>query len=113
MRQAIAKGVPHETIIDVVQNFVHGFSSDQVCLNASTWSVNHSADPNVKVELSDGKYRVIVLRPMKAGDEIFMDYKHFVMGDFYVKDFCGGAKITDVKTIALTATAEIDKMGAC
>jgi len=98
----VSKGHSRETVVDLIENFMHGFPSDHVCLNCSTWTVNDSAEPNCKVELKDGKYCVITLRPIAAGEELFMDYAKFSMGDFYAKEFCDKNEISEVRTICLS-----------
>lgn len=101
-----AKDVPRETAVDVVENFVHGFSRDHTCLNVSTWSVNHSVEPNVEVNFVDGKYQMTTTKPIEAGEELFMDYEKFVFSEYYTEEFCEKYEIRDVRKIALTAANE-------
>jgi hypothetical protein len=42
--------------------------------NSSRW-INHSCDPNCEAEDDEGRIFIKALRPIKAGDELFFDYK--------------------------------------
>lgn len=42
--------------------------------NASRW-INHGCDPNCETVDDDGTIRVVTLRPIAAGGELFIDYR--------------------------------------
>ena len=42
--------------------------------NASRW-INHACDPNCESDETDGRVVIKALRPIKAGEELFYDYR--------------------------------------
>lgn len=56
--------------------------------------INHSCDPNVEAEIEDGHINIYAIKPIRAGEELYIDY-----GDEYFDEFikpvgcrCGTAK---------------------
>ena len=90
-------------IVKLLEHFAYGINNKVIVLNQCTWSVNHGGDAllddassseNVLVtevsrENDKGEvehfYQGTATRDIAVGDEFYMDYRRFVIPDFYVR----------------------------
>jgi hypothetical protein len=88
--------------IDCLAHFIWSLSSiGGVTLNFSTWSMNHG-DPkkgvNIRFFEENGAIVAETTTDVKAGDELFNDYRDFdFMDDFWIQ-FCKNEGVKDVLT---------------
>jgi len=107
-----------EDVLEVYQHFVYGFDGKVACLNTSTWGVNHGDSTHglnveVTVQTLPGGGSALVgdaMIDIKEGDEIYMDYRKFVIPDFF-KAYCKKHGFQDVQASTLASVDAVEARG--
>jgi hypothetical protein len=111
-------GYDKKEILDYYEHFMFGFDGVHCCLNYATWTVNHQhPGNNLQVDekkLADGSYAQVckVVKDIKVGDELYHDYRRFVIPTFY-KEFMKKQDRMDVRhnTLAAVYGEDYEKVG--
>jgi len=86
-------GHSRQEVLNVFENFVFGFDGQRACLSVSTMSLNHAdhAKEGLNVEMVERTlpggftaYCGEALSDIQVNDELFEDYRKFVLPQFYL-----------------------------
>ena len=115
---SLKEGFTRDQVLKELADFIYGFDGYRVCLNNSTWSMNHadhlSTTSGLNVEfvdrvLEDGRVALVgrSMVTINPDDELTNNYRDFVIPPFFL-DFCKKNNIKDVRTMVMEAMDEAD-----
>lgn len=91
-----------EEIVDCLAHFIWSFhNTNGLCINFSTWTVNHGCPgdtENIHFYHKDDAILGKTVTDVKAGDELYNNYRDFDHMDDYWINFCKDEGVKDVVT---------------
>lgn len=74
---------------EVDRDYIDTFDGKYVLWPEPERYINHSCEPNVYLKTIDGKRKVLAIRPIQEGEELFFDYRIGGYGEFTWECHCG------------------------
>lgn len=123
-------GYTRAQIVKLFEHFAYGIDGKVIALGQCSWTVNHGGDAlpddiassvNLKFVEATRKnaqgveerfHQSVATRDIAAGDEFYIDYRRFVMPDFYAR-FCEKNEFDDVRRATLKAVYGGDSVDVC
>ncbi|MFA6024375.1 MAG: SET domain-containing protein-lysine N-methyltransferase [Candidatus Gracilibacteria bacterium] len=72
-------------------NYIDSFDGNDILWMEPERYINHSCEPNVYLKTIDGKRKVLAMKDIQAGDELFFDYRIGGYGEFTWECHCGAS----------------------